>query len=384
MPARLFVALILGLAVDVARADEEPVFSGPQVGEKLTPFKLNGVFGDAAGMNIDLIAQAEGGPLVIVFVHERTRPAFGLTNTVLRFAASRAKDGLQGAAVFLTGDATETQDWMKRVAGNFPTGVTFGISPDGQEGPGAYGLNRNVGLTVLVGKENKVTANFALVQPSVQADGPKIFKAIVDVLGGGDVPDVAQFSGQEGAGRMMRTDPMLERLFRQVVRKDASADEVQAALKALEDYVAANRPAQGQLGRLIAQFDAKSIESDAVKDKLAEWAKKYPAPAGGDVPARGAAEQDPNLRPLLTRVIRRDATAEQVDEAAKAVEDYASKNPGARKEIGRIGRTIVNGGKLADYGTPKAQEYLQKWAKEYADEASSDGTRQPEPRKEDK
>jgi hypothetical protein len=173
---------------------------------------------------------------------------------------------------------------------------------------------------------------------------------------------------------------MLERLFRQVVRKDASADEVQAALKALEDYVAANKPAQGQLGRLSAQFDAKSIESDAVKDKLVEWEKKYPAPAGRDAPARGAAEQDPNLRPLLTRVIRRDATAEQVDEAAKAVEDYAAKNPDARKEIGRIGRTIVNAGKLADYGTPKAQEYLQKWAKEFTDDPSSDGKPQPKPR----
>jgi hypothetical protein len=383
--ARLLFALwMFHFLIVPATAAEEPVFSGPQVGEKLTPFKLDGVFGDAAGTNIDLIQQADGGLLVIVFVHERTRPAFGLTNTVLRFAASRAKDGLIGAAVFLTADATETQDWMKRVAGNFPTGVTFGISPDGQEGPGAYGLNRNVALTVLVGKENKVTANFALVQPSVQADGPKIFKAIVDVLGGGDVPDVARFSGQEGAGRMMRPDPMLERLFRQVVQKDASADEVQAALKALEDYVAANRPAQGQLGRLVAQFDAKSIENDVVKDKLAEWAKKYPAPAGGDAPARGAAEQDPNLRPLLTRVIRRDATAEQVDEAAKAVEDYAAKNPDARREIGRIGRTIVNAGKLAEYGTPKAQEYLQKWAKEYTDGASEDGKPQPEPRKEDK
>jgi hypothetical protein len=384
MARRLLATFLVCLLFDTSRADEEPVFSGPQVGEKLTPFKLNGVFGDAAGTNIDLVEQTNGGPLVIVFVHERTRPAFGLTNTVLRFAASRASDGLNGAAVFLTTDATETQDWMKRVAGNFPTGATFGISPDGQEGPGAYGLNRNVGLTVLVGKQNKVTANFALVQPSVQADGPKIFKAIVDVLGGGEVPDVALFSGQEGAGRMMRPDPMLERLFRQVVRKVASADEVQAALKALEDYVAANRPAQGQLGRLIAQFDAKSIESDEVKDKLAEWAKKYPAPAGGDAPARGAAEQDPNLRPLLTRVIRRDATPEQVDEAAKAVEDYAAKTPDARREIGRIGRTIVNAGKLTDYGTPKAQEYLQKWAKEFNDDPSTDGKPQPEPRKEDK
>ena len=36
-----------------------------------------------------------------------------------------------------------------------------------------------------------------------------------------------------------------------------------------------------------------------------------------------------------------------------------------RAEVGRIANTIINAGKLKDYGTERAQEYLQKWAKEY-------------------
>jgi hypothetical protein len=290
---------LLILTPHPAGAADEPVFSGPQAGETLVPFKLNGVQGDESGRNVDILSKADGGPLVLVFVHQRTRPSFGLTNTVMRFAASRNKDGITGATIFLTSDATETQNWMKLVAGNFPKGVVYGISPDGQEGPGAYGLNRNVELTVLVGKEHKVTANFALVQPSVQADGPKIFQAIVDVLGGGDVPDVAQFSGQDRGTRMVRP------------------------------------------------------------------------------------EQDPQLRPLLTRVIKKDATAEQVDEAARAVEDYAAKNAATRQEIGRIGRRIIEAGKLMDYGTAHAQEYLQKWANEYAEEPAEADGKKDEPRKQD-
>ena len=39
-------------------------------------------------------------------------------------------------------------------------------------------------LTVLVAKENKVTANFALVQPSLAVDAPRIGKALVDLVGG--------------------------------------------------------------------------------------------------------------------------------------------------------------------------------------------------------
>ena len=37
----------------------------------------------------------------------------------------------------------------------------------------------------------------------------------------------------------------------------------------------------------------------------------------------------------------------------------------ARKEIARISKTIVNSGKLENYGTPRCQEILRKWAEKY-------------------
>jgi len=43
-----------------------------------------------------------------------------------------------------------------------------GISPDGEEGPGSYGLNRKMTLTILVANKGKVTANFALVQRTLR------------------------------------------------------------------------------------------------------------------------------------------------------------------------------------------------------------------------
>ena len=51
--------------------------------------------------------------------------------------------------------------------------MQVGISVDGEEGPGSYGLNRNVELTFVLAKENKVVANFAFVQSSV-TDAPVI------------------------------------------------------------------------------------------------------------------------------------------------------------------------------------------------------------------
>ena len=45
--------------------------------------------------------------------------------------------------------------------------------------------------------------------------------------------------------------------------------------------------------------------------------------------------------------------------------EFVAKSEAARKELGRIGRTIVDSGKLKDYGTPPAQELLKKWAEKY-------------------
>lgn len=201
MSRLLITTLVLAMTHAALAEDKKPVFSGPQKGEKLANLKLKGVFGKQADQEQELIAAAKGKPVVIVFFHEKTRPAFNLTNAVMRYAATRKKDGLTGSIVFLADDATEMTRWLNRIQRYFPAGINVGISPDGLEGPGAYGLNRNVNLTVLVGKDGKVTDNFALVQPSTQVDGPKIFKAIVDVLGGGEVPDVGKFARLPGAAK---------------------------------------------------------------------------------------------------------------------------------------------------------------------------------------
>ena len=173
---------------------EEPAkeFSGPQVGEKVTPFSVRCVVGDDAGKDIDVVQSSAGKPLVIFFVHEVTRPSVGLARLILDYARSRKADGLQAGLVLLSADATASEAWAKRAAGALPRGVPVGISKDGAEGPGAYGLNRKVAVTVLVAKDNQVTANFALVQPSVAADGPKIAKAIAEVLGDRDAPTLEQ------------------------------------------------------------------------------------------------------------------------------------------------------------------------------------------------
>ena len=100
----------------LAQQSAEPVFSGPQPGEKLTPFKVRGVYDDQAGKELDLVAQAGGKPLLLVFVHEANRPSIGMTRVLMNYAAGRAKDGLSSGVVWLAnaGDFTAAEQFLKR------------------------------------------------------------------------------------------------------------------------------------------------------------------------------------------------------------------------------------------------------------------------------
>ena len=289
----LFVLALVGPA-----AAEDRVFSGPQPGEKLAPFKVRGVLDPDAGKDLDFVTAAGGKPVVLVFVHDLNRQSVGMVRVLTGYTKTRAKDGLTTGVVWLSDDVSEAENTIKRVQHALTAGVPVGVSPDGREGPGRYGLNRKVQLTILVGNKDKVTANFALVQPSLQADLPKVLDAVVKEVGG--------------------TAPKLEELEGAMPRKEA--------------------------------------------------ARKGPA-----------TEPDPNLRPLLRPVIQKDATPEDVDKAARAVEEYVAKNPAARADVGRIANTIIGAGKLADYGTPKAQEYLKKWATEYGPAKKDEGRPEKKP-----
>ena len=174
------VALSSALLCEVQAKD----LSGPQVGDKITPFTIRGVLDDEAGKNIDLVKDAAGKPLVIYFLHERTRQSVVLARQVLGGAAARKADGLDAGLVLLSADVAATEEWVKIATQALPRGVPIGISTDGPAGPAAYNLNPQILVTVIVAKDNRVLANFALDQPSLDEDAPKIAAAIAAALGG--------------------------------------------------------------------------------------------------------------------------------------------------------------------------------------------------------
>lgn len=313
MLRNLSLVLILLVPMSLPVSAEDPVFSGPQVGEKLPALPAIGLFGQREAKSFDLVDEADGGPVLIVFFHELTRPGFALMRAITNFAAER--EGMTVGVVFLSDDTTETMKWSSNVRQMFSEKVIYGVSPDGKEGPGAYGLNRNVTLTILAGTEGKVTGNFALVQPQLQADGPAILKAVVALTGGGDIPSIDELETRY-AGRM-------------------------------------------------------NMQRGGDRRQMAERGDRV--------------ESDPQLATLLRAVINRQADEQAVREAAAKVEAYIAENERARKELTRIVNTVVNSGKIENYGTAAAQEILRAWLKELgdgqtksdADDANQDSTPGP-------
>lgn len=179
----LFIATVVVLTgVSVSSGEEDKVFSGPQPGEKLPALPLTGVYDDQAGKEFDPVADADGKPLLVVFVHKITRPGLGMSRGLTAYVESLKDKEANAAIAWLADDKGEAEQFLLRARKSLNVKVPIGISVDGGEGPGVYGLNRNVELTVLVANKGKVVANFALVQPSM-SDGVKIAGEIAKAVG---------------------------------------------------------------------------------------------------------------------------------------------------------------------------------------------------------
>ena len=263
--------------------EEKKIFSGPQVTEKLPPLKVKGVFGKESGKDFDFVKLAAGKPTLIIFMHKLTRPSAAVTRTLMQYGGKKPSDKFFTAMVFLTPDLTDGEKRIKRARSVFTPkkNERVGISPDGQEGPGAYGLNRNMTLTILVANKGKVTANFPLVQPSVQADVMKVVKAITKVTGE-KMPKLSDlFQGRYAANKGEGPSD-IRSLIAPVINKQATKEEVDKAAKKVEAYVkkypAMGRRINGIANRIIDAGRLKMYGTAPAQAYLKKWAKEFPKP----------------------------------------------------------------------------------------------------------
>jgi hypothetical protein len=186
------MSLLLIAARGLGAAD--PVFSGPQPGEKVSGFKVVALNGPGMGQERDPTAgtgtgtATDGKPLVLVFVHAIERSLVPLLRSVDEYGAARS-NLLRTEIVFLSADRLEGERRVKAASGSLKLKSPVGLSIDGAEGPGNYGLNKECLMTLVAVRGSTVATNFALVQPGI-VDAPRIVSALAALCGDTHPPSI--------------------------------------------------------------------------------------------------------------------------------------------------------------------------------------------------
>ena len=242
-------------------AEPERVFSGPQPGEKTTPFKAIELRGPTAGQERDVISENQGAPTALVFVHGVERSMVPILTAIDQYGSEK-KDTLKTVFVFLSDDRVTSEKHLPLVGQSLRLQSPMTLSLDGVEGPGNYGLNRHCLLTVVVAKENRVTASFALVQPGI-ADAPKVIEALAKVCGDTNPPsaEVLLARRQALSGDAGRPNSIRERMTGAQPKRPASAEKTE---------IPGAAPTDAKLLSLLRSFIQKSNDDATVDRVLAE------------------------------------------------------------------------------------------------------------------
>jgi len=323
------------VAVAAAALAQDPVFSGPQPGEKVLPFKAYAVSGSGAGKEIQVLADAPEAPTALVFVHGIERSILPLLRVVDAYGVSR-KDRIRTTFVFLTEDRLALENRLPVIVNSTQLKGTVVMSLDGIEGPGAYGLNKKCLVTIVGANKGKATANFALVQPGI-ADAPRVIAALAKTCGDDNPPSVEELQAASGQDRGAMAGPRATQTRQlDLTKLDTSTPEAMKRTIAL----------------LVAEVE---------RLRAAQGGAAQPTRPAAGAPLPGAAPTDSELVALLRAFIKTANTDSDVDRALKAMEDRFKGDAGLRKQaVDGLIRVIH-----LKYGTEYAQKAGQAFVERH-------------------
>ena len=130
-------------------------------------------------------------------------------------------------------------------------------------------MNRHVQMTILVADSNVVTANFALVQPSIQADSVAVIRELVKIIGG-QPPTLAEVITP-------RNRQIVATRIELMLVESASDDRVRQLATVLERFVRSRRDAKIKLGQMSKEIVKRGEFDDRTPaiEYLRKWAKEY-------------------------------------------------------------------------------------------------------------
>lgn len=186
MPRFAVFMIVSVLSANFVFADDPK--SGLEVGKPAPGFEMQVATGDDAGKRVDYLKKWDKKPVLVIFVGEMSRPAFGLLKQLDKYGRLRQPEGLEVLLVRVTDDAEAAGRQAKLFYDNYEIKSPAGIVAEGKEGPRDYGLNADAQMTVLLlDKDHKVALNVARRAPD-RADFDEIRKGIDKLVGPSPVP----------------------------------------------------------------------------------------------------------------------------------------------------------------------------------------------------
>jgi len=146
------------------RVGEVAEYSGPQPGEKLRGFTVIPPRRNHLE-EFDPVALGLGKPHLLIFIDDSDiGEGIGPFINAAWMVDKQSQTGLAASVVLLAHERTTKPEFNTMEDGSwnlFNSVYRIGYSPDGRDGPGAYGLNRDILMTILIADaEGKVLYNF--------------------------------------------------------------------------------------------------------------------------------------------------------------------------------------------------------------------------------
>lgn len=187
-------------------ARQNPIFSGPQPGEKLVSFQAVGYLGEHKGKMLDPIAMANNQPHLIVFQDDNLLSLRFFNELLYSLAAidGQSDVDLHVSLIFLSDDPDVLEPYERTFPMLLGRGIdVIAFSKEGREGPGAYGLDRTMAQTFVLAKGGQVVHNLAVPTAGLDCH-PHVLGGIADIIGEKRETVQAWLNKETTGGREMR------------------------------------------------------------------------------------------------------------------------------------------------------------------------------------
>jgi hypothetical protein len=158
----LALVVLLAVAATVQPVScDEPVKSGPAIGERPKPFSVIGVTGPKRGQTHCYVCEAEDRPIVIVFARSIDAPLTNLIKGLDDALTAHRSSELRGWVVFMAESRGTMEPKIDQLARQQSIAVLPLTLVEGRDGPPAYRIHRDAEVTILFAVKQKLAASYA-------------------------------------------------------------------------------------------------------------------------------------------------------------------------------------------------------------------------------